>query len=80
MYKILGKHIEKGEYNGNKYHKIVFSCQLTELSKRYHDVEGIVVDIVRCPYNEQISKLRINQVVTFLYDKYGHVIDYKERS
>lgn len=79
MVKILGKHVEKGEFEGKSWAKIVLSVQLLELNKRHNDVDGIVVDVIRCPYNERFSRLKVGQEVTFLYDKYGKVAEYNER-
>lgn len=78
MYKIVGKHIEKGEFEGRPWQKFVFTCQLTKLSAKYVNAEGIITEQVRAPYNEDFSKLSIGSEVTFLYDKYGKVKSFQK--
>lgn len=77
MLKVIGKTVSKGEYNGTSYHKIVLHCQKLEVSSSLSP-EGVITEIVRLPYNEFNSQIRIGEHITVLYNKYGRPQDIRK--
>ena len=78
MYKVIGKMVSSGEYNGKPYKKIIICAQNLNVNSN-RQPEGIISDNFRCPYDERFSRLPLNKTIDFLYDKYGKIIDYIER-
>lgn len=79
MYKVLGKMISAGEFNGVPYKKYIVCTQnLNVNSKR--EPEGIITENFRCPYTERFAKLALDSTIDFTYDRFGKVIDFIERS
>lgn len=73
-FKVIGKCIRKGEYEGRPWQKIQLTCEvLNPSANKFIGLEGIVTEVISCPYTEEFSKIAINDKVDFYYDKFGKV-------
>ncbi len=70
--KVIGKGKMSGEYQGNKYEKLVFSVE-KEVPKNYQNFEGKLTETIFCPYTLENNIPKVGDNIRVYYNKYGKV-------
>ena len=78
-YEIIGMTVQQGEYEGNKYHNLIFYCSRTSTDEK---VLGKIVKEVKIPYMKASHLLKsvegvlekfIGEKLVVMYNEKGYV-------
>lgn len=71
-FKVVGKGIYSGEYQGVKYSKLQFIVE-SDFPKKFSDFEGSYFESFTCPVSSENNLVQVGDFIRVYYNKYGKV-------
>ena len=71
-FKVVGKGIYSGDYQGVKYSKLQFIVE-TDIPKKFTNFEGSYFETFNCPVTPENNLVQLGDYIRVYYNKYGKV-------